>query len=97
MTKVKAAVGPVDILVNSAGIMEYGKMINCNLDHWLSMVNVNCTGFLNITAAVLPHMKSLGAGHIINITSDAGKKVSTFFPPSSCEIKSLAIEGQKTL
>lgn len=79
MTKVKAAVGPVDILVNSAGIMEYGKMINCNLDHWLSMVNVNCTGFLNITAAVLPHMKSLGAGHIINITSDAGKKVSTPF------------------
>ena len=62
-------------------------MLDCNLDHWMSMVNVNCIGFLNITAAVLPHMKSLGAGHIVNITSDAGKKVGYRIPTFSQNIR----------
>ncbi len=39
------------------------------------MVELNCIGFLNVTAAVLPHMKSNKCGHIVNITSDAGRKV----------------------
>lgn len=61
--------------MNNAGVMDYCKMINCQLDSWVDMVELNCIGFLNVTAAVLPHMKSNKSGHIVNITSDAGRKV----------------------
>lgn len=76
MKQVETTIGAVDILVNNAGIMEYCKMINAELDLWLKMVDVNCNGFLNVLAAVLPQMKTRQAGHIINVTSDAGRKVS---------------------
>ncbi len=75
ISNIQANVGPVNYVVNNAGVMEYCKMINTNLDWWMGMVNVNVVGFLNVTAAVLPHMKKLDAGHIINITSDAGHRV----------------------
>lgn len=67
--------GPIDILVNNAGVMDYCKMIDCQLDSWVKMVELNCIGLLNVTAAVLPHMKGNKSGHIVNITSDAGRKV----------------------
>lgn len=76
ISQIKSTVGPIDILVNNAGLMDYCKMINCELDIWVNMVNVNCIGLLNVTAAVLPHMKDIGSGHVVNITSDAGRKVS---------------------
>lgn len=75
ISQVKANVGAIDILVNNAGTMEYCKMIDCQLDSWVKMVELNCVGLLNVTAAVLPHMKGNKSGHIVNITSDAGRKV----------------------
>lgn len=50
-------------------------MVDCQLDSWVKMVELNCIGFLHVTAAILPHMKSEKSGHIVNITSDAGRKV----------------------
>lgn len=61
--------------MNNAGRMDYCKMINCELESWIKMVELNCIGFLQVTAAVLPHMKNNNSGHIVNITSDAGRKV----------------------
>lgn len=75
VSRIKANIGPINILVNNAGVMDYGKMINCELDSWLNMIEVNCIGFLQVTAATLPHMKNNKSGHIVNITSDAGRKV----------------------
>ncbi|KAG4068499.1 hypothetical protein HA402_004840 [Bradysia odoriphaga] len=74
ISQVKANVGSIDILVNSAGSMDYCKMVDCQLDSWVKMVELNCIGLLNVTAAVLPHMKGSKSGHIVNITSDAGRK-----------------------
>ncbi|XP_065204923.1 uncharacterized protein LOC135834874 [Planococcus citri] len=74
ISRIKSTIGPINILVNNAGLMDYCKMINCELDIWVKMVNVNCIGLLNVTAAVLPHMKEIGSGHVVNITSDAGRK-----------------------
>ncbi|MEJ7871281.1 MAG: SDR family oxidoreductase [Rubrobacteraceae bacterium] len=67
--------GPVDILANCAGIMFYTLMKNLYEDDWERTVDVNCKGALNCIGAVLPGMISRGRGHIVTISSDAGRKV----------------------
>lgn len=65
----------VDILVNVAGVMYFTYMKNCKVDEWDTTVDVNCKGVLHGFAAVLPGMVSRGAGHVITISSDAGRRV----------------------
>jgi len=67
--------GPVDALVNCAGVMYYTLMKNAREDEWKRTLEVNCKGTLNCVAAVLPGMLDRGRGHIVNISSDAGRKV----------------------
>ncbi|HET7480604.1 MAG TPA: SDR family oxidoreductase [Rubrobacteraceae bacterium] len=70
-----AELGPVDILVNCAGVMYYTLMKNLREDEWERTVEVNCKGALNCAGAVLPGMLERGRGHIVTISSDAGRKV----------------------
>jgi len=65
---------PVTILVNNAGVMHYTYMRNLHEDEWEQAIDVNCKGVLNGVGAVLPGMLSRGSGHIINLSSDAGRK-----------------------
>ena len=65
---------PVSILVNNAGVMHYTYMRNLHEDEWEQAVDVNCKGVLHGVGAVLPGMLSRGKGHIINMSSDAGRK-----------------------
>eukprot|EP00945_MAST-04E_sp_MAST-4E-sp1_P001769 g1769.t1 len=65
----------VDVLVNVAGVMYFTLMKNCQTDEWNRTVDVNCKGVMNGFAAVLPGMVSRGKGHIITISSDAGRRV----------------------
>lgn len=67
--------GPVNILVNCAGVMYYTLMKNLREDEWERTVEVNCKGTLNCIGAVLPGMLERGRGHIVTISSDAGRKV----------------------
>jgi NADP-dependent 3-hydroxy acid dehydrogenase YdfG len=67
--------GPVEILVNCAGIMYYTLMKNLHEDDWEWTIEVNCKGALNCIGAVLEGMLTRGRGHIITISSDAGRKV----------------------
>ena len=67
--------GPVEILVNCAGIMYYTLMRNLREDEWERTVEVNCKGALNCVGAVLPGMLARGRGHLVTISSDAGRKV----------------------
>lgn len=67
--------GPVDILVNCAGVMYYTLMKNAREEEWTRTVEVNCKGALNCVGAVLPGMLQRGRGHIVTISSDAGRKV----------------------
>ena len=50
-------------------------MRNAREDEWERTVEVNCKGALNCVGAVLPGMLERGRGHIITISSDAGRKV----------------------
>ena len=65
---------PVSILVNNAGVMHYTFMSSLKEDEWEQAVDVNCKGVLNGIGAVLTGMLDRGRGHIINISSDAGRK-----------------------
>jgi NADP-dependent 3-hydroxy acid dehydrogenase YdfG len=67
--------GPVDILVNCAGIMYYSLIKNLHEDDWERTVEVNCKGAMNCIGAVLRGMLARGRGHIVTISSDAVRKV----------------------
>jgi NADP-dependent 3-hydroxy acid dehydrogenase YdfG len=67
--------GPVGILINCAGVMYYTMMKNLREEEWERTVEVNCKGAINCVGAVLPGMLERGKGHILTISSDAGRKV----------------------
>ncbi|WP_305406057.1 SDR family oxidoreductase [Photobacterium leiognathi] len=66
--------GPVDCLINNAGIMLLGLADEQDPAEWQSMFNVNVMGMLNGIHAVLSGMKSRKHGTVINISSIAGRK-----------------------
>lgn len=68
--------GRLDILVNNAGIMLLGPIDGANLEDWQRMVNINIMGLMYCTHAALPIMKEQGEGHIINMSSVAGRIIS---------------------
>lgn len=67
--------GPVDILVSCAGVMYFTMMANNHTDDWERTVDVNCKGLLHCISSTVPGMLARGAGHIVAISSDAGRKV----------------------
>src|SRR5215211_6002101 len=75
VSRAEEELGPVDVLVNCAGVMYYTLMRNLREEEWERTVEVNCKGALNCVGAVLPGMLKRGRGHIITVSSDAGRKV----------------------
>ncbi|KAF2108220.1 hypothetical protein BDV96DRAFT_587928 [Lophiotrema nucula] len=67
--------GAIDILVSCAGVMYFTMMQNVQTEEWERTVDVNCKGLLHCLASTVPGMLSRGKGHIVAISSDAGRKV----------------------
>jgi NADP-dependent 3-hydroxy acid dehydrogenase YdfG len=63
-------------LVNNAGVMLLGAVEGADTEHWRRMVSVNCLGLLYCTHAAIPHMREGGGGHIVNVSSVAGRQAS---------------------
>jgi len=72
--------GTIDILVNNAGLMPLSFIKKLKVDEWDRMIDVNIKGVLYCTASVLPKMLEKKSGHIVNISSVAGRIV---FPAGS--------------
>jgi short-subunit dehydrogenase len=65
--------GPVDLLVNNAGIMVLGQVLEVPLSLDERQIDINIRGVLNGQRAVLPSMLRRGRGHVVNIASAAGQ------------------------
>lgn len=72
VAKAFAAMGPVDILVNSAGAAASAPFIKTDHELWRRMIAVNLDGTFYCMQAVLPGMVNTGWGRIVNIASTAG-------------------------
>ncbi len=70
--RVEAEVGPVDILVNCAGVAHLAEAQDTSLRDWEKILSVNLWGAIHTINAFLPRMYSQGKGHIVNIASTAG-------------------------
>ena len=73
VTRTKDELGRLDILVNNAGVMLLGPVIGADTNEWRRMVDVNLLGLLYCTHAALPIMGGQGSGHIVNVSSVAGR------------------------
>src|SRR2546421_10108193 len=65
--------GRLDILVNNAGVMLLGKIANANTEDWRRMININILGLMYTTRAAQTVMQGQKSGHIVNISSVAGR------------------------
>ncbi len=70
---VAAAGGTLDVLVNNAGLDEFGFFTQTSPEQWQKVLAVNLVGVLNCTYAALPGMQAAGYGRIVSISSEAGR------------------------
>jgi short-subunit dehydrogenase len=65
--------GRVDILVNDAAVQSHGLFEELPWEHITRSFDVTCFGYMRLARAVLPHFRSQGSGHIINVLSMLSK------------------------
>jgi len=73
LAQAKDALGGLDVLINNAGIMPIGPMLDMPAPTYQRAVSINVIGPLNGTHLALPDLIAQGSGHIINVASSAGK------------------------
>ena len=74
IAKVEAELGPVDIVVNNAGITKDGLFHKMSPEQWGEVINVDLNSCFNVTRQVIDGMRERGFGRVINISSINGQK-----------------------
>jgi acetoacetyl-CoA reductase len=100
--KVEVDLGPVDIIVNNAGITRDSTILKQTFDQWKAVIDTNLGGCFNMAKATFPGMRSRGWGRIVNIGSingQAGQYGQVNYAAAKSGIhgftKALAQEGAK--
>src|SRR6185312_11052076 len=78
---VKDALGPIDVLINNAGVESVGAFTSYTREELTSMIDVNLSAPLLLTHRVTPGMLERGRGHVVFISSMAGKVGPAFNEP----------------
>lgn len=73
VAETEARFGRLDILVNNAGVMLLAPVDAANPADWRRMLELNVLGLMVSTQAALPGMRARGGGHVVNISSTAGR------------------------
>jgi NADP-dependent 3-hydroxy acid dehydrogenase YdfG len=72
--EVRTVLGPIDILVNAAGVTIPAKVEDARLEDLRQMMDINYFGVVHMVRATLPDMKTREFGHVVNIGSVAGRR-----------------------
>ncbi|MEQ8286609.1 acetoacetyl-CoA reductase [Thalassospira sp.] len=73
IAKVETEVGPIDILINNAGITRDGFMHKMETDAWAAVIETNLSSLFYMTKPVLEGMRARGFGRVVNISSINGQ------------------------
>lgn len=99
---IEAELGPVDILINNAGITRDGTLLKMSYQDWKEVIDTNLGGCFNMAKATFPGMRARGWGRIVNIGSingQAGQYGQVNYAAAKSGIhgftKALAQEGAK--
>jgi len=71
--QVEAEVGPIDVVVNNAGITRDGTLLKMSFEDWNDVLRINLGGCFNMAKACFPGMKDRGWGRVVNIGSINGQ------------------------
>ena len=71
--RIEADIGPIDILINNAGITRDSSLLKMTYAMWREVIDVNLGGCFNMAKSVFPGMRKRGFGRIVNISSINGQ------------------------
>lgn len=102
LKKVEAEVGPIDVLVNNAGITRDAPFHRMTPEQWSAVINTNLSSLFNMCRPLIEGMRARKFGRIINVSSINGQKgqfgQSNYSAAKAGELgftKALALEGAR--